>query len=148
MALMDNDTKAVITSSPQRRSGLHRCGNRLWVIAVATNIDAQIGLFPDVKGVAQSIADYACFTPCWNKDCNASVERPRRQLIALNRRGLRFSANFQPQPDGIDKDVIQGTDEEENPGKQKQFVLDQRQPLPKIECPQTQADPSLVEKAD
>jgi hypothetical protein len=69
------------------------------------------------------------FVPRRDEHRGRSGERPLVRLSALNSPGLHTARQPQPEPDEIDRHLVERTDEEEHRGEQQQLVLNSRQKL-------------------
>ena len=57
-------------------------------------------------------------------------------IVAMDAQGSRATGHSQPGPGEIDQQFVREPDQEEHPGEQQQFVLDERQPFERLPCPQ------------
>ena len=108
-----------------------KCG---WIVAVDADIEAQIGLRPRLQHMRNCRGDDVGFLPGRHKDRKGSVQVAVLELGPLQARRCFPTGQPEPEPAAINREVIKRPHEEKDPGKQKQFMLEDCQPLPQIQC--------------
>lgn len=110
VAIMDHDPQPVVS-----RRRVHRGSYRLGIVAIAADIDAQIRLRPGREHVRERFTDDGGFGPGRDENRRAAAQPARAQFIAIETRSLCPAVQPEPQPDQIDRDVVDRPDQEKSP---------------------------------
>ncbi len=123
VAIMDDQT-----NPPIPRTGLHRRGNGLRIVAVAADVKPQLRLRPGFDGVADGGGDNPGLAPGGDEHGGDAGQRAVRHVFRKHGR-TDPSPHEQPQPRDVDRQLVGHADQEPEPGKQHQFVLHHLQPF-------------------
>lgn len=118
VAVMDHEAQARIAL--RRRARRRQCRG---IVAVAADIEPHGGLRPAGEKMGDGIADHRGLVPGGDDHRRRAMQRTVHQRGALAQRGFRAACRAQPQPQRIHGEVVGRADQEEDPGKQQQFML-------------------------
>jgi len=99
------------------------------VVAIAADIEPQPVLRPRGAGVSDRSRYHPRFLPRGNKHGPALGQRRPLQRFPVNTRRGRPPGCAQPDVDDIDRELVDGSDQEKGAGKQKKLVLHQHEPI-------------------
>lgn len=96
-----------------------RGGERGGIVAVAADVKPQGRLRPAPEEMRDGVADHRRLLPRRHQHRGRFVKRAVAQRGAVAKGGLCPPGQAKPQPQRIDRDIISGADQEEDPGEQQ-----------------------------
>ena len=105
------------------------------IVAVAADIEAQLGLRPGGQRMGDGEADHPILVPRGDHYRSQPSKCALALLAPVNAPALRAAGQPQPDPDPVDRQFVERADQEEHRGKEQQFTLDERQPFERQQLP-------------
>lgn len=126
--IMHDDAQPPIAA--RRRTDRRQRGE---IVGIAAHVKAQAILPPDAQQVPDRSSDDSSLAPGRDEHRRLTFQCRSVGKIIRNRPIARAARQTQPQPDKVDHEFVESTNEEENRSKKKQFVLHQHEPFERRE---------------
>jgi len=114
------------------------------VVAVAADIEAQLGLRPGGQGMGDREPDHPFLVPRGDQDRGRPRQGAFARVAPVDSPALRATGQPQPDPHQVDDEFVERADEKEHCGEQQKLVLDERQPFERHRLPHSVFPPKTT----
>ena len=99
------------------------------VVRIAANVEAQLSLRPCIQQVPHRRADHVVFVPGRDDRCGRPGNRAPFDSRSIDPGRANTPAHASDQIERVDRELIESTEKKEKAREQKQFVLEQDEPV-------------------